>query len=69
MHKIISNDIFIKNNKNIILNPTSLNKRRFHGSLTEGIYSNIKFALSNIRLIILLFCQAEHFFITQLIQT
>jgi hypothetical protein len=46
MYKIISNNASIKNNQNIVLNPISLSKRRFHGSLTKGIYSNIKFALS-----------------------
>lgn len=33
---------------NIIINPIILNKRRNHGSLTEGIYNNMVFALENI---------------------
>ena len=29
---------------NVFVNPEHIEKRRFHGSLTQGIYSNIKFA-------------------------
>jgi len=32
---------------NIYINPHILNKKRFHGSLTHGIVSNMKFALKN----------------------
>ena len=31
--------------KNIQINPVKLNKKRFHGSLTEGIYSNMELAI------------------------
>jgi hypothetical protein len=32
---------------NIFINPEIINKKRFHGSLFQGIYSNIVYALSN----------------------
>ena len=35
------------NELNTIINPQHLEKRRFHGSLTEGIYSNIEYAVKN----------------------
>ena len=41
-----------KNNKlpnNVYINPIILNKRRFHGSLLNGIYNNMTFALSNFK--------------------
>ena len=35
--------------KNVILYPESLNKRRWHGSLTKGIYLNMCYAIQNFR--------------------
>lgn len=32
---------------NVIINPEVINKKRFHGSLTNGIYSNVKYCLDN----------------------
>jgi hypothetical protein len=40
-------DDYLSLNKNIICNPDCFNKRRFHGSITKGIVSNIDFALNN----------------------
>ena len=47
MYNEISNCEFIKSKDNIVLNPNYLEKKRFHGSLTEGIYLNMKFAMDN----------------------
>ena len=52
---ILNTNIYMKNKlkdskilnkiKNIKINPISFNKKRFHGSLTKGIYSNMKFGI------------------------
>jgi hypothetical protein len=47
MFDIMTNDNIIKNNNNVIINPEYIEKKRFHGSLTRGIYSNILYALQN----------------------
>ena len=48
MYNKISNCKFINSQENnIILYPKYLDKRRYHGSLTEGIYNNMKYALNN----------------------
>ena len=47
MYKKISESNIIKSQKNIILNPNYLNKKWNHGSLTKGIYLNMKYALDN----------------------
>ena len=47
MYNEISNCEFIKSKDNIVLNKIYLEKKRFHGSLTEGIYLNMKFAMDN----------------------
>lgn len=47
MYNKISNCKFINSQTNIILYPKYLDKRRWHGSLTEGIYNNMKYALNN----------------------
>ena len=44
--KLINNDT-IKNMSNIVLNSKYFDKKRFHGSLTQGIYSNMLYALQN----------------------
>lgn len=33
--------------EHVILNPSVINKKRFHGSLAHGIYSNMKFCVDN----------------------
>jgi hypothetical protein len=33
--------------ENVIVNPEIINKKRFHGSLTQGIYSNMKYCVEN----------------------
>ena len=47
MYNEISNCQFIKSKDNIILNKNYLEKKRFHGSLTKGIYLNMKYAINN----------------------
>lgn len=47
MFNEIFNCEFIKSNNNIILNKDYLDKKRFHGSLTKGIYLNMKYAINN----------------------
>ena len=47
MYNEISNCQFIKSKDNIVLNKNYLEKKRFHGSLTEGIYLNMKYAINN----------------------
>jgi hypothetical protein len=32
---------------NVIINPNVINKKRYHGSLTQGIYSNMKYCINN----------------------
>lgn len=47
MYNEISNCQFIKSKDNIVLNKNYLEKKRFHGSLTKGIYLNMKYAINN----------------------
>lgn len=47
MFNEIFNCEFIKSKNNIILNKHYLDKKRFHGSLTKGIYLNMKYAIDN----------------------
>ena len=47
MYNEISNCQFIKSKPNIVLNENFLNKKRFHGSLTKGIYLNMNYAINN----------------------
>ena len=47
MFNEISNCQFIQSKDNIILNKNYLEKKRYHGSLTEGIYHNMKYAINN----------------------
>ena len=49
MYNEISNCEFIKSKDNIVLNKNYLEKKRFHGSLTRGIYLNMKYALNNFK--------------------
>jgi hypothetical protein len=37
----------IKMDTNVYINPTVINKRLYHGSLTKGIISNIEYAINN----------------------
>ena len=45
-HKLKTNKIINKINF-LQINPIYLNKKRFHGSLTQGIFSNMEFAMNN----------------------
>ena len=46
---------YIISQTNIVLNPYYFNKSRNHGSLTKGIYSNMKYAINNYRFKYLLY--------------
>lgn len=52
--------------KNTIINPFPLNKRRFHGSLTQGIISNMKYALENFDFDFFLVMSSREFFYQKL---
>jgi hypothetical protein len=41
MYHVLTTTQHIVNDKNIVINPEHINKRRFHGSLTRGICSNM----------------------------
>lgn len=43
MFECLKNEVF----ENIIINPEVINKRRFHGSVVKGIYSNLKYCVEN----------------------
>ena len=47
MYNEISKCNYIKSLKNVVLYPEYLNKKHFHGSLTKGIYLNMKYAIKN----------------------
>lgn len=47
MYNKISNSDFFKTKNNIILNKNYLNKKRFHGSLTKGIFLNMDYSIKN----------------------
>ena len=55
----------IKNEK-IIINPIAINKRRFHGSLTEGIYSNMLYAMNNYKFKYFLVLSSRNLFYNEL---
>ena len=46
-NKLIHNDKIKNDYTSVIINKDYFNKRRFHGSLTKGIYSNMLYALEN----------------------
>jgi hypothetical protein len=48
--------------KNVFVCPTILNKKRFHGSLTEGIYNNMIYALENVSFRFFLVCSSRNLF-------
>jgi hypothetical protein len=47
---------------NIYVNEEVINKRPYHGSLTNGIYSNIQFALKNFKFNYFIVCSSRNFF-------
>ena len=47
MYNEILNCPIIKSKDNIVLNEDFLDKERYHGSLTKGIYLNMKYAINN----------------------
>lgn len=53
-------------NENFRLNPLSLEKRRYHGSLTKGIFSNIEYALENYNFKYFLVMSSREFFYNKL---
>lgn len=65
------NDFMAKSLKNIqdkkfAINPDVIEKRKYHGSLTLGIYSNIKYALDNYDFKYFLVMSSREFFYSKL---
>lgn len=60
-------DYFSKKDKNdFLINPEHIEKRKFHGSLTEGIVSNMKFAMENLDFSHFLVMSSREFFYREL---
>jgi len=60
-------DYFSKKDKNdFLINPKHMEKRRGHGSLTEGIVSNMKFAMENLDFSHFLVMSSREFFYREL---
>jgi hypothetical protein len=48
--------------ENVYINPEIINKKRFHGSLTHGIYSNMNYALDHFDFKYFIICSSRNFF-------
>lgn len=48
--------------ENVVLNPAPLNKKRYHGTLLKGIYSNLKWARNNFSFDYFLILSSRTFF-------
>lgn len=62
MYDEIKNHNFFKNKDNIIVNPNFIEKKRFHGSLLNGIYLNMEYALKKIMFDYFLILSSRNFF-------
>jgi hypothetical protein len=47
---------------NVYINPTIINKRLYHGSIAQGIYSNMVYALQHFKFNYFLVCSSRNFF-------
>ncbi len=47
MFNELNKNIIIDDKIKIIINPEIINKRRFHGSITQGIFSNLEYIINN----------------------
>lgn len=47
MYKELTNCEYIYSDKNIVISKEYCNKKTYHGSLTKGIYLNMKYAIDN----------------------
>lgn len=47
MYKKLTNCEYIYSDKNIVISKEYCNKKTYHGSLTKGIYLNMKYAIDN----------------------
>lgn len=65
MYNEIKNDNNILSD-NIVLYPEYLNKRRYHGSLTKGIYLNMKYALDNYKFTYIMILSSRNLFYNKL---
>lgn len=70
-YKIIlsCNDFMYNNiiiNEDLVVNPEIINKKRFHGSLTKGIYSNMVYAITNFSFKYFLIMSSREFFYREL---
>jgi hypothetical protein len=60
------NELLSKELENTIINPTTINKSTFHGSLTQGIISNMNYALNNFDFEYFLVMSSREFFYNSL---
>lgn len=56
------NELSNQKDLEIIVNPDIINKKRHHGSLTNGIYSNMKYSIENIDFKYFLIMSSREFF-------
>jgi hypothetical protein len=60
------NELIEKDISETILNPTPINKQRFHGSLTEGIISNMEYSIKEYNFEYFLVMSSRDFFYNKL---
>jgi len=48
--------------ENVYINPEIIEKRRFHGSIAHGIYSNMCYAINNLKFEYFVCCSSRNFF-------
>jgi hypothetical protein len=69
MYDEISKCEFIKSQDNIILNENYLEKKLYHGSLTEGIYLNMKYIFNNYKFKYFIILSSRNLFYNKLNNT
>lgn len=66
MFNILKNDEYIRNTYNVRIYPSYLNKRRYHGSLTKGIYQNMEYAMTHFIFKYFIVLSSRNMFYTEL---
>ena len=66
MFNILKNHEYIRNNDNVRIYPSYLNKSRHHGSLTKGIYLNMKYAMTHFIFKYFIVLSSRNMFYTEL---
>jgi hypothetical protein len=66
MFNILKNDEYIRNTYNVRIYPSYLNKRRYHGSLTKGIYQNMIYATTHFTFKYFIVLSSRNMFYTEL---